>query len=301
MKPPPAAGLSLALITDDASTGISATKFHTHAISGGAAVTVNGVAFDVLTGDVTPLDFSWDQLGGSTGRGANAGTPGDWDAAAGGVTGPGIIELLNSFVFPFSREGYQDYVIRGLTPGQTYELSIFIRAWDWDGPGRPIDLSFINGTSTVEWFGPLTEDHVYSVIDGASEHAAYVITYAYTAEGTDVVLEGFIPLTEDPASVESGGFHLYGLTNAVDEGAGPADLLITSASMASTGGFTIKFTGGANTSYQVTKSTGLIEAFAPLTTPLTVMTDGSGVGSANVPAAETGDPKAFFRVEGLTP
>jgi hypothetical protein len=63
------------------------------------------------------------------------------------------------------------------------------------------------------------------------------------------------------------------------------------------GNLVITFIGAPNTTYDVTKSPDLVAPFGPLTTPLTATTDGSGVGQAVVPAAETSDPKEFYRIE----
>jgi len=295
--PPLSPGLSLALLTDDASSGISAAKTYTHAIAGGAAATVNGVAFEALTDVETPLNLNWEVISGGV-KGNIVNNPGEWNAAEGGVVGPGLGELLNSFAYSTGKDplGTQVFTLSGLTPGQSYELSIMARTWDINGPGRPIDLTFTNGASAVPLFGPLLEDRPDVFFGGASVHSAYVVRYLYTAEGTEVRLEGMIPTTEDPLLEGTGGFHLYALANAV-VGEGGSELEIHSVSREASGELTIRFSGEAETPYRVTKSGDLAGAFEPLSTPLEVSTDATGQGTAVVPATETTEPGAFFRVE----
>jgi hypothetical protein len=58
------------------------------------------------------------------------------------------------------------------------------------------------------------------------------------------------------------------------------------------------FQGDKNATYEVMKSPDLSTgSFAPLATPLTVTTNGVGIGQAIVPASETTPPSTFFRLE----
>ena len=73
---------------------------------------------------------------------------------------------------------------------------------------------------------------------------------------------------------------------------------ITAAAFDASGNFVIDFLGAAATNYEATKSPDLTSgSFAPLATPLTVTTNGAGVGQAIVPAAEAANAAAFFRME----
>jgi len=56
--PGPIGPVAIVPITDDASTGIDPGKTYTHLISGGQAVTLNGVAFEALTPLVIPTNFA---------------------------------------------------------------------------------------------------------------------------------------------------------------------------------------------------------------------------------------------------
>lgn len=66
------------------------------------------------------------------------------------------------------------------------------------------------------------------------------------------------------------------------------------------GDFLIDFTGFPSTTglYQVLKSSDLA-SFGALTTPVFAGTDGSGFGTATVPATEMADPKQFFQITDL--
>ena len=85
-------------LTDDASTGISPAKTYTHTISGGSVGAVNGVNFAVLNDSTTPANFNWNTNGMNKNVIACCNN-GDWNPAAGGVTGPGLINLLGSFTY----------------------------------------------------------------------------------------------------------------------------------------------------------------------------------------------------------
>ncbi len=298
VQPPTPDGLSFVLLSDDASTGISTAKTYTHAISGGAATTLNGVAFAPLTAGETPANLIWD-LATAGGAGVIVDNLGEWDPEAGGVTGEGLVSLLSSFTFPTGKtpSGYQDFVLTGLVPGQQYELSLFMRTWDLDGPGRPIDLHFINGQDTRQLTGPILVDRPDISFPDASVHAACVIRYRYTADAGEVTLRAQIPSTEDPTVEGTGGLHLYGLANAV-EGAVPQNpLRMISVSRGASDELTLQFAGNPATLYQVTRSADLVAPFQPFDPPLEVTTDGSGIGTAVVPAGALTGPRGFFRIE----
>ena len=81
-------------LTDDASTGINTSIIYTHAVSGGAATTVNGVDFELLDGVTDPSDFSWEV---SSVKNQLQNNNGGWDPFAAGVTEQGLQSLLGSF------------------------------------------------------------------------------------------------------------------------------------------------------------------------------------------------------------
>lgn len=90
-----------------------------------------------------------------------------------------------------------------------------------------------------------------------------------------------------------------GINNEAEETAGtePAvQVRIDSVSFATGGDYTIHFSGAANTLYRVTKSTSL-GGFAEMVPPVTATTNGSGVGTATVPAAQAAERHGFYRLE----
>lgn len=294
------ASVAMGLLTDDVSTGISATKNYTHAISGGAAATVNGVNFAALTATETPANFAWNMAGAGA-KGFIVNNAGTWNATSGGVTGEGLVSLLNSFTFPTAKTpgSYQSFVLSGLTPGASYEARLLMRTWNPGGTGRPIDLVFLNGGEQVQPFGALLEDRPHVVFDNGNANAAFYVSYTYVAQATEMEIRAMIPFTESAANEATGGFHLYALTNEMTSVAPGSNLKITSVSKNSSGEVVIDFTGDASTSYQVTKSADLSESpgFLPLTIPLSVTTDSAGLGQAIVPASEASEAKEFYRIE----
>ncbi len=197
-------------LSDDASTGISTSKTYTHAISGGTAASINGVDFDVLDSGNTPADFDWNTNGFNKNQ-IGCCNNGDWVPATGGVTGSDLITLLGSFTYSGNGDGNpasQTFTLSGLTPGTAYDARVYVRVWDTEGSGRPIDVTFTNGAE-VDATGASPEDRP-SLIGLPNDHSAYYVDYQYTAQTTDLVIDN---LVVGPAP--SGSFHLYALTNEV--------------------------------------------------------------------------------------
>ncbi len=197
-------------LTDDASTGVSTSKTYTHAISGGTAGLLNGVTFDALNSGATPANFNWNTNGFNKNEIACCNN-GDWNPAAGGVTGPELINLLGSFTYSGNGDGNpasQTFTLSGLTPGTTYDTRLYVRVWDTEGSGRPIDLTFTNG-SEVDSTGVAPEDRP-SLVGLPSDQSAFYLSYEYTAQASEVSIDA---LVVEPAP--SGSFHMYALTNEV--------------------------------------------------------------------------------------
>lgn len=295
---PPSASpaVSISAITDDASTGISTGKVYTHKISGGYATTVNGVSFSLLDAATTPANFDWTVDPGPTKQQIATANLGNWDTAAGGVTGTGIVDLLSGFTYSDISGipgGTQTYTLSGLTPGQTYQLKLYIRAWrPATDSGRPIDLAFINGSEETLPYSSLLVDRPGIVLNSGNNQQAYALSFDYTAEGSELVIDARVPLGFDT----NDSFHMYGLTNEVT-GEIPADLSIIALARDGAGNITITFTGEPNTSYSVTKSPDLTQPFGPLTNPLTAITGPNGIGTATVPSSETTEASEFYRIE----
>lgn len=196
-------------LTDDASSLISPANTYTHAISGGAAATVNGVAFSAMTSTVTPAGISWV----SATKAEIGNNLGDWVPATGGVTGSGVINLLSSFTYAPSGAAagsFQTFTLSGLTIGTTYDARLYIRVWDTEASGRPIDFTMTNGAEVDPFTGP--EDRPGDVLGTGNQQQAFFVNYRYTAQGTGLLINTAVPAG---AAVDSGSFHLYGLTNQV--------------------------------------------------------------------------------------
>jgi hypothetical protein len=198
-------------LTDNASTGISSAKTYTHKISGGTAASINGVSLDVLSDTATPANFNWN----TDGRNKNViacCNNGDWQPAMGGVTGSELINLLGSFTYSGNGDGtpsHQVFTLSGLDPGTTYDARLYVRVWDTEASGRPIDLTFTNG-SEIDTIASLMEDRPSQVLGGGSDHDAYYVNYRYTAQGSDLLIDAAVV-----GAAPSGSFHMYALTNEV--------------------------------------------------------------------------------------
>jgi hypothetical protein len=209
-------------ITDDASTGISTANVYTHAISGGSAQTVNGVDFELLNPTTTPANFTWD-TGGLTKNIVTANN-GDWIPADGGVTGPGVVPLLQDFTYSGNGANpgsSQTYSLTGLVAGTSYDARLYIRLWDTEGSGRPIDLTFANGTE-MDLNENAPEDRPGDILGTGNQQQAYFVNYRYTAQNDSLVITAAVP---DTAPANSGSFHLYALTNQVVPEPGVATFL----------------------------------------------------------------------------
>lgn len=94
-----------------------------------------------------------------------------------------------------------------------------------------------------------------------------------------------------------------GITNEEEETAGttPGAIVaarVTSAGFIAGGNYVIQFTGAPNTTYRVTKSTTLGAAsFGAMAPAVTATTNGSGIGTATIPAANASGPRGFYRLE----
>ena len=196
-------------LSDDASTGINTSITYTHAVSGGAATTVNGVEFELLDGNTNPTDFEWEV---SSIKNQLQNNNGGWDPFAAGVTEQGLQSLLGSFTF--NNDGNpgsnQTFILSGLTPGQEYEARLYCRKWS-DGTERTQEVTFTAGAQegVTEMFA---EDRPENDPIGALDReSAYYIAYTYTADA-----EGTLSIRFDvTGAAGTGSFHMYGLTNQV--------------------------------------------------------------------------------------
>ncbi|CAN5347915.1 hypothetical protein BH23VER1_BH23VER1_20890 [soil metagenome] len=214
--PPLPPGIDIIPLTDDASSGVDPSNVYTHTISGGGAATINGVFFEELSPALTPTNFIWDAPGNK-----DAIPPirnEDWIPENGGVTGPGLLDLLGGFTYsPQGAEpgSAQTFTLTGLVPGQTYDLRLYIRKWDTQGSGRPIEIVVTNGADPIILTPPsggIPEDRPRFLPGLPNDDAAYILSYPYTAETTELAMDTNVPFS---APANSGSFHLYGLSNQV--------------------------------------------------------------------------------------
>ena len=285
--------VTITKITDDLSSDVDSTKEYTHAISGGTGAFLNGVSFSPLSSTETPLNFTWNPNGKTLNQVLQ--NNGDWIPADGGVTGSGVLSLLESFVYSGNGNtpgSSQRYTLSNLTPGVNYDLRLYIRLWDTEGSNRPIDLVFTNGTEIVQPYGALPEDRPGALTGTGNHHDAYFLNFNYTAQGTELIIDASLDLC-NPAT--SGSYHLYGLTNEV--ATRQAGITISRTLVTQAGQFVIAFQARPSTSYQITKSSNLASPFVALNPPLNVTTDFTGAGQAIIPTSETQDLTKFFRIE----
>ena len=287
--------VSIVRLTDDASTEISSDKTYTHAISGGTAASVNGVFFEQLNNATLPTNFIWETAGNT--MDAVLENNGDWLPFDGGVTGPGLLELLGSFTYSGSGaapNSTQRYTLTNLTPGENYDLRLYVRVWDTEGSGRPIDLVFTNGTEIVQPFGALPEDRPGVITRTGNDHDAYFLNFNYTAQGTELVIDANLHPC-NPAV--SGSNHLYALTNEVSTNPLASGITITDSTFAASGVYVIAFQARPDRTYRVTRSANLSDPFEEFSPSLAVTTDFNGAGQAIIPANQVSGTSYFYRIE----
>ena len=263
-------------------------------MSGGQSATVNGVNFDALDVAFSPADFIWETAPRTMNQVLN--NNGDWDALSSGVS-PNVENLLASFTYSGTGPNpgnSQIFTLSNLTPGASYDLRIYSRAWDTEGSGRPIDLVFTNGDQTVQPFGSMALDRPGFLTGSGFNNDAYYLTFQYTAQTTELVINAAVPVC---APGNSGSFHLYALSNEIATGVPLGQILITNHTLLPDGRYAIGFKAKSQTTYKVTKSANLEGDFLPLDPPLSVTTDVNGDGQALIPSIETTELKEFFRIE----
>ncbi len=118
--------VATALLTDDASTGISSAKTYTHALDFGdqPAATINGVAFTQVTtasGTLPATPYGWSGL--PTTKYNNFG---DWTNTV-PASATGLRLLLKDMLYDGRATSVK---LTGLTPGAAYEMRLFTRSWD---------------------------------------------------------------------------------------------------------------------------------------------------------------------------
>ncbi len=284
------AGIMLGVVTDEASTGISAAETFTHKISGGSAATVNGVALDVLDTATTPPNFNWNPFAGGKNIIGPAINNATWNPGAGNVAGGGNLQMFGTFTYsgggaaPGSK---QEFTLSALEPGLTYELRLFIRKWD-DGTVRPQYLKFTNGVQVTNYY--ILEDRPGIVLSNNNNESGYYIQFTYVAQSTTMSFEAAV------ANVSSGNgsFHMYSLTNRE---AGPPPVLAFTSTVREPDGskMTLTLASRPNRIYKVEYSTNLLDWIE--------LTDAHPSGGSSTTYEDTfasNLPRAYYRVTDVT-
>jgi hypothetical protein len=285
------AGITLGVVTDEVSTGISATEIYTHKMSGGSATTVNGVALDVLDTVTTPANFAWSQNPAGKniiGPGSN---PGTWNAASGNVTGDGNLQMFGTFTYAGAGAApgsTQQFALSALEPGMTYELRLFIRKWD-DVTVRPQYLKFTNGAQVTDFY--ILEDRPGTMLGNGNDNSAYYISYTYVAQSDTMTVE----TTVSNVSSGDGSFHMYGLTNR--EASLPPPLDFASVVRAPDGAsVTLNITSRPGRVYAVDFSTNHVSWIE-----LTDSVPSTGLVTTYIDTIASNLPRALYRVRDVTP
>ncbi|MDC0048517.1 thrombospondin type 3 repeat-containing protein [Verrucomicrobia bacterium] len=217
-------GFSIALLTDDESSGIDAVNEYTHAISGGGAENVNGVEFELLNSGTTPDNFDWEV---SSVKNQIDNNNGGWNVGASGVTGEGLQALLGSFTFNNngSPGSNQTFTLSGLTPGQTYETRLYTRKWD-NSTARTQELTFTAGDQDSNSI-IFSEDHPeLPPLSLPDREVGWYLGYTYTADGSgSLSIRCDVLASPEGVQGDPGSYHMYGLTNQVSSA--PVALQIT--------------------------------------------------------------------------
>ncbi len=285
------AGITLGVVTDEVSTGISAAEIFTHKISGGSAATVNGVALDVLDTATTPANFDWNPNAGGKNIIGPAINNGTWNPVAGGVTGGGNFQFFGTFTYSgggAAPGNSQQFTLSALEVGLTYELRVFIRKWD-NGTVRPQYLKFTNGAQVTNFY--ILEDRPGTVLGNGNDDSAYYISFTYVAQSTTMTLDA----TVSNVSSGNGSFHMYGLTNR--EASLPPPLDFTTITRAPNGSSTtLVFNSRTAHTYKVEYSTDLVNWIE-----LTDAHPSGGTSTTYVDTIASNLPRALYRITDVTP
>ena len=217
-------GFSIALLTDDESSGISPENEYTHTISGGGVETVNGVDFELLDENSTPENFNWEVSSVKRKLDNNNGT---WDVGSSGVTGQGLLDLLGSFTFNTDGNAgsNQTFTLTGLTPGETYENRLYMRKWSND-TARTQEITFTAGDQESNSI-IFSEDHPeLPPFSFSSREVGWYLGYTYTADDSGTLtIRCDVLATPDGVQGNPGSYHMHGMTNQVSSA--PVELQIT--------------------------------------------------------------------------
>jgi hypothetical protein len=243
------------------------------------------------SGDLRPLVRDWIGLDSRTGNGGNGafdgttGTPTRLVLTLDGLPADtytwrsfhhDVEKIHGMFLVEVSTDGGATFApVAGTLPDGTFPMTS-----STGGATPPADMLYRGFANP----GSLSPNDLPSTIG-----------FTFTADGAHDVQIRFTPYTT--AQVHRAFFTLDGFQLAGATMPAPP-VRIIAAAFNTSGNFLIDFQGDKNATYEVMKSPDLSTgSFAPLATPLTVTTNGVGIGQAIVPASETTTPSTFFRLE----
>jgi len=165
-------------------------------------------------------------------------------------------------------------------------------------PGPNVDQTFSMSSST-EGRTSVADQLFNGALNPGSIDPADLpstVNAVFTADGTSNVIIQFTPYSNTDVLRQIFGVNGFELTSTSITTPGPRPV-ITSFRMLENGDFRMELSGLPNTVYNITRSLSLSGSFETLTTPLTLMTGTAGFGSADIPASEATETRAFFRAE----
>jgi hypothetical protein len=208
---PASAGvISYFQITNDEDSGIIAGKTYTHKLdfgTGSPGALINGVQFDAYNSVANgTLNFHREATSGSLSD--HAGN--DRHNVSGG-----LVDLMTDMYYNSGNEigGSTTWTLSGLTPGQHYSTRIYTRQWQANNDRTATIVFDPDGAGPIsDSTGPINQDDASASPTGfTNANDAYYINYQFTAvAGEDLVITVTQNLTNE-------SWHLYGLTNEIDE------------------------------------------------------------------------------------
>ncbi len=194
---PGAAELRFIPITGDADSEISAAKTYTHTVDfgNGTAATINDVVFTRNTN--TPM-------AGLILSGTNNSHNGNADTGVADTEG--IHQLLMDMVYRNPPGGTQLITLNNLTPGQEYDVRIYVRPWVAGAERRHTIRFDIDSDGIIDdTIDSINEDNPTEDPPGfINANQAYIMSYTFYSHGS---------ITIDLTALGDGNWHIYGLTN----------------------------------------------------------------------------------------
>ena len=189
--------LSLATLTDDASTGISTAKTYTHTLDFGnqtPVASINGVAFTKVSSAAgTVGSYGW--------SGFPTSLHNNWNDFTNNIppdTGAGLRALLFDMLY-----GGVNYTVKltGLTPGAAYEFRLYVRTWD----GR---ASTVERTARFDFLTDAAGAPIATAVFDMNHQDPTALVFRYVAATSELTLKTFC--TADTPNPYPG---FFGITN----------------------------------------------------------------------------------------